>query len=562
MPSVKIKDLNEGSLPARRLKIYEIGNDLEIPINRVSGDRGNYYAIIASEKMELMLSEDSKKLFRDNNYQLFDPPEANALRSVFIKEVDKQIDDYQTEQVKENIEIHNEGLKVEEVTQLPTTSKILKIKFKTISMAETVAARGLRILNQCIPPHRIEKEIFVRISHCYNCFSIEHFTNMCPKERSTICSRCGMEGHIKPNCKENTMKCINCQRSDHETTAAKCPIKKEKIKNKTKEIRKNAAVRERSLSRPRAPWTPYSSYAAAAHGATNEATYSGPKLNQQQNTSMGNMPPNVNIIITTAMLWASWLDQTWPGTFQENVDKFYIENGLQPVKFPNVKRPTVSGMGVTMPPSTPITPAANIALDEAVQAMDTGDSNRRRQRSEEKEEDIEDNIGQQIRKQRVINTQWDLPQPIRGDPRKNDRSEIPQGSMRSQAPTAELVTEPAPEFEENEEESPLIINEDRTSTDSVSSKTIASWKVEIRYPESWKKNKNDIMNKYVENSEYVEAKNTKGVVSEKTLRSEITINYKRKQLKLNDLTFVPVYNEYERKYNTKPRERGKPAWNR
>ena len=118
--------------------------------------------------------------------------------------------------------------------RLPTTGKMLKIKFTSQQMVHKALTKGIVILHQFIPHYNIEKEIFVRLNPCRNCFAYDHKLKDCMQEKKRWCTFCG-GGHKQAECSAVAPKCINCG-GEHRTLAAACKIRKELIKRRSKEI--------------------------------------------------------------------------------------------------------------------------------------------------------------------------------------------------------------------------------------------------------------------------------------------------------------------------------------
>ena len=95
-------------------------------------------------------------------------------------------------------------------------------------------------------PRQIEKEIFNRLTPCYNCNEYDHKTQSCPKEKKIICANCGQTGHHQNICTSESSKCINCG-GTHKTLAAVCPVRKDLIKSRGKLVRDRS--RSRSMAR-------------------------------------------------------------------------------------------------------------------------------------------------------------------------------------------------------------------------------------------------------------------------------------------------------------------------
>ena len=77
----------------------------------------------------------------------------------------------------------NEWAKVEFVFKLTNAGRMLKIRF-----ANTVMAGGTSCSISKDTPTYIEKEIFIKLTP--NCYSYEHKTQSCGKEKQSICAFC------------------------------------------------------------------------------------------------------------------------------------------------------------------------------------------------------------------------------------------------------------------------------------------------------------------------------------------------------------------------------------
>ena len=111
-------------------------------------------------------------MFREEGYEVILPIEYNAMKTVVVKSIDYMVDSYTDQEVTESIEDLNEGLKVEDIYRIPTTSK-----------TQTALTKGLVVLHQFIPANKIEKEIFIKLTPCRNCFGYEHKEKDCPNEK-------------------------------------------------------------------------------------------------------------------------------------------------------------------------------------------------------------------------------------------------------------------------------------------------------------------------------------------------------------------------------------------
>ena len=210
MPAVKVVDC-DGRQQRRRAKLWEcFGGLLSInPTNIKDGGNGNYYVIVPQDKIKQIITEESKQKLRDHKFEINTPIEYNAMRTVIVRHIDKVISEYNDKEIINNIEATNGWAKVEFAYKLTDTGRMLKIRFNTTEMAARAVRDGLVVAYQRIPPKYIEKEIFVKLTPCYNCYSHDHKTQSCEIEKQSICAFCAKKGHSQNNCTESNPKCIN-----------------------------------------------------------------------------------------------------------------------------------------------------------------------------------------------------------------------------------------------------------------------------------------------------------------------------------------------------------------
>ena len=170
----------------------------------------NPTAILKEEQIEQVITPEAKNTFAQNNFDVTTPIEYDTLRSVIIRHLDKVITEYSDNEVIQSINRANNWAKVEQIVRIHTSDRLLKIKFQSTNMAQQALRDGIIILNQKINPRHVEKEIFVRITPCYNCFSYQHKTQECPHGKKNLCSFCGEQGHRHTECQSTIPKCSNC----------------------------------------------------------------------------------------------------------------------------------------------------------------------------------------------------------------------------------------------------------------------------------------------------------------------------------------------------------------
>ena len=200
---------------------------------------------------------------------------------------------------------------------------MLKVKFKNPQMAQRAVKDGMVVVSQKIAAKHIEKEIFVRLTPCYNCFSYEHKTRACDKEKQTICSFCAQSGHYVQNCTSETPKCINCN-GKHRTLASACAVRKQLIKTRGKEL----SERSRSRSRTQIDRT----YA----GITTEQPQPQRYQQQYQQSSIPDTKDTKQLIskILTSIVYAHYTETLTPGSFHNTIKEMFEINGLPQVNFP------------------------------------------------------------------------------------------------------------------------------------------------------------------------------------------------------------------------------------
>ena len=328
--SIKVIDRKPGA--KRKNDLYGILGAFGVFPGKMHVGNGVFFPIVKENEMEEMMKDEILQKAKEEGFEKIAPIELGAMRTVIVKEVNSMIDEYSNEEVIYSIEALNEWAEVIEIYKFKTPSKMMKVQFKSGSVAQRAIKEGMVILNQRIPAQRIEKEIFVKLTPCNNCYSYNHETKQCPKEKMTLCAHCGEEGHKQSDCEARSPRCINCG-EEHRTLAAQCKIRKDLIKEKRKVIRDRSKSRARSQTRGTQETMGGITYAERA------------KQNKKQGeVDLLRMPvtddnKDIMTIIMSAVVYSHYMEAIVPGRFQINMDAIYKVNGLTPVKFPS-KTPT------------------------------------------------------------------------------------------------------------------------------------------------------------------------------------------------------------------------------
>ena len=325
MPGTKIIDKHPNK-EGRRRELYTLFGDTDLLVTglRDSGNGEVYYAITHENQLDNFLSDATKEKFESQNFSIVNPPEFNALKSIIIKNLDKQIEAYNLDEIKDNIEKNNDNIIIETVITLPTPTKMLKVKLQNQFMAIKATLNGLMIFNQYLPPASIEREVYIKLTPCYNCFAYNHHTKKCPRPKLTLCTRCGADTHIQQQCNVNLLKCINCKKSHH-TLAPVCEVRKALIKERSLEERRKRRERAQVLRNESSKQT--QSHQTSSRG--------GPSTPPQQD--IPSIPPISTDLITkilSSIIFATFQNALYPGTYQQNIKTMYELNHLSPVNFP------------------------------------------------------------------------------------------------------------------------------------------------------------------------------------------------------------------------------------
>ena len=314
MPRIRIRDLNpqQGN---RKALLWNKLMSLNLLIYTIKQPNSQTFILITSDDIvDRMLSSNIKDKLKQDHFEVFTPPEYNANRTVVLRNIDSLISEIDTEELKNDLERRNEWLKVNEVIKIPNVPKILKLRLETTEMVKKAEDSGILIWNQSIPPSSVQKEIYIFLNICYKCYSFEHKTENCPTPNVIICSECAAPSHTFRECTSTTKKCINCE-GEHRTLAARCPIRKNLLKEKERNIRERS--RSRSKSRQR-------TYAQAT-ATTNEKT---------KEVSSG-ITREDHVKIVSSITYAHLVEGILPGSFNTTIREMYRLNGLPQVKFPS-----------------------------------------------------------------------------------------------------------------------------------------------------------------------------------------------------------------------------------
>ena len=199
-PSIKIIDKRPGE-QHRHNKVYQILGKIGVCAKKVHDGKGAFFVITSDDAIETILNDDSKETFSKEGFDVIPPIEYNSMKTIVVKHLDYMIDSFTDDDIIHSIERLNDWAEVESIYRIPSTSKILKIRLKTQQMTQVALDKGIKILHQYIPKWNIEKELFIRLTPCRNCYKYDHRLKDCKDEKKLRCTFCAGE-HRQNECRE------------------------------------------------------------------------------------------------------------------------------------------------------------------------------------------------------------------------------------------------------------------------------------------------------------------------------------------------------------------------
>lgn len=260
--------------------------------------------VTASDKdTDTIFKDEVLKALLEGGFNPLLPPELKAQRTVLCFQLDELICEHTAEGIQEEIERSNGWAKVAEVYKFPRSSTV-KITFRSSEMSKKATDNGILMFSMSVPPHQIRQEVYIPILSCNRCYAVEtHATSQCPHPNTyKRCSECASSDHTFRDCQAREKKCINCD-GPHSARAMRCPVRKEALREKEEEQRRNRTQ-------------PNFSYSQAAQA-----------------------PPTQNVAghnLTGLMcvLHAHLVNSARPGSFQATLNESLRLNGLPEVRLP------------------------------------------------------------------------------------------------------------------------------------------------------------------------------------------------------------------------------------
>ena len=302
---IKIDEAILAQRPERKPNIQD-RIKLNIAIANVSYHRilpakeGWIVVATSQEEGEKILKSQTQEELKKQGMEAVPPPELLALRTIVIKKCDPFIFMQETDFIQEiNKEAPYTIDKIQEIYLMPQHN-IMKVKLKSIEIANKIKQQGLLLLGTSIAPFQIETERYALPRQCMKCFDYSHSSAECNKT-TKICSECSSPNHTWRECgADNIRKCTQCH-GPHRTFSQLCQIRKKAIRE---------AIESKQLKEEETQHKPYSSILKMSSRQTTEAVKKSMadavKVNTQETRQIlkqTNEETNKNIkeMITTAV---------------------------------------------------------------------------------------------------------------------------------------------------------------------------------------------------------------------------------------------------------------------
>lgn len=199
--------------------------------------RENCYVFFhTDDDADKTFSDDCTSALAGAGYNALPNEKTLANRTVFIRNIDRDIKAKDEDAILKAINSENHAIKASKVVKI-NNSRIIKVVLKSREMALKVIEHGIYIDKLSL--RDIEVENYVEVIVCLKCYQLgDHLKESCPKAADyKCCSTCASEEHTHHSCSSEQIKCINCK-EDHYTLAKKCKKRKElieKLRKSTKE---------------------------------------------------------------------------------------------------------------------------------------------------------------------------------------------------------------------------------------------------------------------------------------------------------------------------------------
>lgn len=176
---------------SRRIQVWKLITETQCQAYKVQ-KAGNGFAVIAGDDMVEKLTQPTPKArFMADGFEIFDPPELNAKRTLVVTQADAHVLGQSAEDIKKELERTKQGVKVVEVIKLPNAKTVFKVKLENSAMVKRCTNEGILLFSQSFPQRNLSSDVFVSLDQCMRCYDYTHVKKNCPKpDTYKICSNC------------------------------------------------------------------------------------------------------------------------------------------------------------------------------------------------------------------------------------------------------------------------------------------------------------------------------------------------------------------------------------
>ena len=304
MVRIRVKIIRHDGV-SKKEALWQGLNKAEAYVYKMLQAKEAFFLVTDGEQAERILKPEIRDFLKGKGLEIQVPPEYMAMRTVMVKGLEWCVAELSNIQIQDQIETNYPNWKIEKVIKIPNNSKLMKLVCKSARTAEEIVNKGIVISNQKFAGRSLERETYVNITPCFRYYSYDHIMKRCTTSSTyKICSECSKDGHRFNECTSSTKKCINCGQ-DHKTTAFKCPVRKEILRQKIANMKKKKEPVSESDIR---------------------------KAVERQIKE--DLPNNYLAVIASAVTLADMREMECPGTFQYIMEEMYLANNLPKITFP------------------------------------------------------------------------------------------------------------------------------------------------------------------------------------------------------------------------------------
>ena len=119
---LKLKDIQPGPDDARRAVLWRIIHECKLTVHRIYKAAQGYVLLTNEDLTEKFTERTVKDAFHLKGFDISDPPELKAKRTIVVTGVDGFIHSFPVDDLAQAIQNGNNGIKVNEVIKLPNAS--------------------------------------------------------------------------------------------------------------------------------------------------------------------------------------------------------------------------------------------------------------------------------------------------------------------------------------------------------------------------------------------------------------------------------------------------------